>query len=87
MPWACCLAFASVGSSNDARMAMIAITTSNSIKVNAALTGLPPRLQQLRQGWRRSPSGSAKPEAAPNVFAFIIFPPTLLAIFYPWTSD
>src|SRR5882757_9653425 len=33
--WAFCLALLNAGNSNEARMAMIAITTSNSIKVNA----------------------------------------------------
>ena len=35
MPWALVLALARAGSSNPARMAMIAMTTSSSIKVKA----------------------------------------------------
>src|SRR5271170_1905430 len=37
MPWVCCLAFDNAGNSMAARIAMIAMTTSNSMRVNPPL--------------------------------------------------
>ena len=52
---ACILAPDSAGKSNAARMAMIAMTTSNSISVKASLKNNPPA------GWRRPQATRRKP--------------------------
>jgi hypothetical protein len=42
IPWALCLAFARAGKSIAAKMAMMAMTTNNSIKVNPGARGVEP---------------------------------------------
>lgn len=50
VPWACCFAWAKAGNSSAAKIAMIAMTTSNSINVNASRGGEFFRFLSIRNG-------------------------------------
>src|SRR5439155_20375772 len=52
MPWALVLAFASAGNSRPARIAMMAMTTSNSMSVNPRYPRPIHRLDEVGNGWR-----------------------------------
>src|SRR5580698_922449 len=70
-PWACCLDLASAGSNIAAKIAIIAMTTSNSIRVNAlALAAL--WLRQCGSLAQAQPtiSGAALPSAPNNQNGF-----------------